>query len=116
MSQGSNKHTGRDGSNTIPLKSISKTKSKGSQLGSQMRSQTHSKRRSEDEDDKIETGDTNPSFRPDRVQHNTTAYWGKNVEPDAQSGQSQESSNSEAKIIRKDIQWRVHYENQGGAV
>ncbi|OAP62853.1 hypothetical protein AYL99_02080 [Fonsecaea erecta] len=90
------------GQASIPLKSMKTNKS----------SMNRSKRRSLDEDE-IDSADKNPNFRPDKVQHNTTAYWGKSVDPDARSGQSQESQNSEAKIIRKDMQWRVHYENQG---
>ncbi|OQV09663.1 hypothetical protein CLAIMM_13762 isoform 3 [Cladophialophora immunda] len=88
---------------SIPLKSLNKTNKS---------SMNRSKRRSMDEDE-IDSAEKNPNFRPDKVQHNTTAYWGKSVDPDARSGQSQESQNSEAKIIRKDMQWRVHYENQG---
>ncbi|KAJ9603547.1 hypothetical protein H2200_011733 [Cladophialophora chaetospira] len=111
LSQGSAKNT-QDRA-TIPLKSLNKTK--GSESRSRMRShnrsQTGSKRGSGDED-RIDESKSNPSFRPDNVQHSTAAYWGKPVDTDAQSGQSQESQNSEAKIIRKDIQWRVHYENQ----
>ncbi|KIY03997.1 uncharacterized protein Z520_00689 [Fonsecaea multimorphosa CBS 102226] len=91
-----------NGQASIPLKSMKTNKS----------SMNRSKRRSMDEDE-IDGAEKNPNFRPDKVQHNTTAYWGKSVDPDARSGQSQESQNSEAKIIRKDMQWRVHYENQG---
>ncbi|KIW90865.1 uncharacterized protein Z519_08648 [Cladophialophora bantiana CBS 173.52] len=100
LSQTSGRGTGQQP--TIPLKSLKTNKS----------SMNRSKRRSMDEDE-IDRPDQNPNFRPDKVQHNTTAYWGKAVDPDARSGQSQESQNSEAKIIRKDMQWRVHYENQG---
>ncbi len=112
LSQGSGRNTTGD-RGTIPLKSLNKTKGSEnrSAMRSQNRSQLRSKRRSLEED-RIDKSENNPSFRPDKVQHNTTAYWGKSVDPDAQSGQSQESQNSEAKIIRKDIQWRVHYENQ----
>ncbi len=110
VSQGSGKGTGAGGS--IPLKSLNKSKVSANR--SQIASHIRSKRRSLDED-KIDQGENNPNFRPDRVQNTTAAYWGKSVDPDAQSGQSQESQNSEAKIIRKDIQWRVHYENQGPA-
>ncbi|OAL37090.1 hypothetical protein AYO20_03567 [Fonsecaea nubica] len=91
---------------SIPLKSFTKTNRTNKS------SMNRSKRRSMDEDE-IDSAEKNPNFRPDRVQHNTTAYWGKSVDPDARSGQSQESQNSEAKIIRKDMQWRVHYENSG---
>ncbi|EXJ77509.1 hypothetical protein A1O3_09736 [Capronia epimyces CBS 606.96] len=102
--QATRQKTGR-GTRSIPLKSLNKSQD----------SDSRSKRRSLDED-KVVAGEQpqqqDPNFRPDKVQYNTSTYWGNNaIEPDARSGESQDSQNSEANIIRKDMQWQVRYEN-----
>lgn len=91
---------------SIPLKSLDNLKSQTTQA-----SLGRSKRRSLDEDETRTGEQQDPNFRPDKVQYNTAAYWGDTIEPDARSGQSQESQNSESNIIRKDMQWQVRYEN-----
>lgn len=113
LSQASGGGTGHERA-AIPLTPLHRNK--GSEASrSRNRSQIRGEGRSPNPDE-TDTDEQKPNFRPDAVQHNTTAaYWGKAVEPDAQSGQSQESQNSQANIIRKDVQWRVHYEAQGAS-
>ncbi|KIV95883.1 hypothetical protein PV10_03484 [Exophiala mesophila] len=57
------------------------------------------------------------TFRPDHAYNNTSAYrsHSRSNDTDGRSG-SQESVNSEARIIRKDVDWHVRYERMADGV
>ena len=59
--------------------------------------------------DRVED-DREEGFRPDQT--NYTAAVSGQVDPDAQSGQSHESIDSQANIIRRETRWQVHHETR----
>jgi hypothetical protein len=95
-------HTVKNGS--YMLQSInSATKS---QSASQLWSGT-----STDDFEKLQKPSVTANWRPEQLGYRADIISQRAVDMDAQSGQSQGSVNSEAKIIRKDTHWKVHVTN-----
>lgn len=90
----SEQHTAR-GRGDIPLKYV---------RSSHNRSAARSPER-----DEITSGASAPSLRPDHVRYNFSSS-GTQGEADARSGRSQDSTDSKARIIRKETHWHVTYD------
>ena len=109
MSQGHSALSGDNQSRSkrdIPLKSLN-----ASQL-----SKNHD-RVTDDDLDEIHDVQQPVTFRPDQSFNNTSAYRTRDQsnDTDAHSG-SHESVSSEAKIIRKDVDWHVRYESMANGL
>lgn len=99
-------YTGGSGDNPrskkdIPLTSLNRSQISGN--GGDTRNEEH--------EDEVHHMKQPVTFRPDQAYNNTSAYrsHSRSNDTDGRSG-SQESVNSEARIIRKDVDWHVRYE------